>query len=193
MKIKNNPRYYFQLLEVMIAAFILIICVAPAMQVFTNLFKEQQRIIQQNQREHLAKKIYGDLVEKLYKREFPLLLLYDKKVQSIQNEELKEQLEKIGYEGFYSFRDIKKKQKKGAGKAACFLLTLDIILKNHSSLEKSKREDVTSYFVYIDAEGCPYKSEKKIEDDLRDIENDEMEEFDSANQLISEKEDEKTL
>lgn len=190
MKIKNNNKYHFQLLEVMIAAFILIICVAPAMQVFTNMFKEQQRIIQQNQREHLAKKIYAAIVEKLYKREIPILSLYDKKIQSVPDEDLQKQLEKIGYEGFYSFKDIKKKQKKGATKAACFLLTLDVILKDRSSLQRSQKEYLSSYSVYIDAEGCPYKSEKKIEDGLRDTENEEMEEFDSANQLISEKEDE---
>lgn len=56
----------------MVAAFILLVCLAPTMRVFTNIFKAQQQIIRDYQKDHIAHRFHAKFTENLYKREFSL-------------------------------------------------------------------------------------------------------------------------
>lgn len=190
MKIKKYLKHHFQLLEVMIAAFILIVCVAPTMEIFTNLFREQQRIVQQNQRDHLAKKLYAQIVEQLYKRTLPLDFLFDRKTNQIDQGDLKAELDQIGYEGFYSFTDLRKKKSKGKEETNCYLATLTVVMKEKNPPKKGYSgqnptgETRYTYKIFIDSGACLNPNSSRIEDGMTMIRKGDTEEYNAENQLI---------
>ena len=72
MKIILKNKHHFQLLELMVAAFILLVCIAPAMRIFTTIYLSEQEMIRENQRDHLAHRLHAKITEGLYKRQYQL-------------------------------------------------------------------------------------------------------------------------
>lgn len=149
----------FQLLEVMVAIFILLLCAAPAIHIYTNTFMNQQKMIRENQRDHLVHHIHAYVTEQLYKKAIPFQQLLENTEIAVEDSELKAALSKIGYEGFYCFSNIRKKKARGENsKPTKYLVTLTIRLndllptKNTMvSTNEDKHKALYIYKIYIDA------------------------------------------
>lgn len=128
---KRLQKHNFQLLEVMIAALLLLICVTPAMRIYTNMYMAQQAIIRENQRDHFAYRIHASIVEQLYKRTIPFNELLTVKENPLNIPILQDELKTWGYEAFYAFIDPKKKKSnKNSEKADKRIFTLVISIKD---------------------------------------------------------------
>lgn len=117
--IRNKKRCYFQLLEVMVAAFLILICAAPALKIHISMYLEQNALMRQNQRDHLAHLAYAEIVEKMYKNEIPLEDILEKKeftLNSLSHDEqsfdLIHALHQMGYQCRYFFTNKKTPEEK---------------------------------------------------------------------------------
>jgi hypothetical protein len=162
---KINPKRHFQLLELMIAAFILLICIAPIMRIFNNMYLSQQNIIRQNYRDHIAHMAHVQITEQLYKRQIPLDDLQNR-VVSLEDKDLNDLLKYHSYqfEGLLKIDDRhipqgKEKPDKYLGKIT--LVLKDISRNPQANLigkssedkdakDKDAYEAVYDYYVYID-------------------------------------------
>jgi len=100
-KIQKRP---FQLLEVMVAAFLILVCAAPALKTHIAIYREQFNLKRENERDHLVSGIHAKIVEKLYKNELLIEEILNKeKVFAFNdstadtNGNLNHQLKKISY------------------------------------------------------------------------------------------------
>jgi hypothetical protein len=96
--LKIQRKSHFQLLELMIAFFILLVCIAPAMRIFTSMVKSQEETIRENQRDHLAHMIHAKFTEMLYKRQIPLGETLQENIIEIQDPVIVDFLKKLSYE-----------------------------------------------------------------------------------------------
>ena len=177
MILKRSKRY-FQLLEIMVAAFIILICAAPALRIYTSTFLQQQDILKVNQSDHLSHLIHANIIEKLYKQEIPFQDILDKKRLSVDDSELNKELQLFGFEAFYSFQgsDSKKREKKDK-KPSMYLVSLLITIVD----KKSKDEKKYDYKIFIDVSGQPSQLQKNIDEENIPIE--EVDDFeDDVNQ-----------
>lgn len=159
---KRRSKRHFQLLEIMVAIFILLICAAPAMRIYVTMFKEQQLVIRENERDHIARVLHARITEKLYKRQIPLQDLAQGKKLSIDDPDLQKRLKELSYEGAYILGIDKRSPKDESKPATKYLLRLFIILKDltpqPASQTNSKkaenqdsRETVYDYYMYVSA------------------------------------------
>lgn len=169
-KIKKFKRH-FQLLEVMIAVFILLVCTAPAMQIYTSMFKRQQAFVRENQRDHLARLIHAKITEQLYKRAIPLEQFVDAKQTPVDFPELEQKFKDLSYKAYYSVANVGKIP-KGEEKPGKYLVQLVITIRDISSNPPSRyslkqienqdaRDTFYDYLIYIDAGGGNKKNESK--------------------------------
>lgn len=122
---------HFQLLEMMVAVFILLICAAPALRIYTNIFLHEQEDVRQNTRNRFARQIHSNIVERLYKHAIPFDQLLEKTRTPLEDSRLIEELQKNGYSAFYQFDDYEKKKMNSRDKRASFyLVSLTIIIKD---------------------------------------------------------------
>lgn len=179
------------LLELMVAAFILLVCIAPAMKILTSMYISQQEIIRENQRDHLAHLVHAKITELLYKRQIHLNLEKDSTQPiNISDPELEDLFKKNNYsciailtpKHFPSSKDGKQPDK--------FLLELLIKIKDISP--KGKKEDekknqsaslpsemVYNYLIYVDAGARTSDDENEnIDNDDNDDDDDDDEEDD---------------
>lgn len=160
--IKSVKRRFFQLLEIMVAVFILLICAAPAMRIYTNTLIQEQNIVRENRRDHLIPRIHAFLTEQLHKKTISFQQISNDAEVPIRDSELEAALAKISYEGSYRFSKMKRQKKQGAPKPDRYLVKLTIILKDLSVRQKKPEaksevdpgksaENEYDYLIYIDA------------------------------------------
>lgn len=159
---KKQSKRHFQLLEIMVAVFILLICAAPAMRIYVNMFKQQQVVIRENERDHIARVLHSRIVERFYKRQIPLQELAQGKKFTVDDPDLQKRLKELNYEGGYIIGVVDRKPKDENKPATEYLLRLYIILKDLSSpspfQSKPKKvenqdpqETIYDYYIYVDA------------------------------------------
>ena len=124
IKKKQFYKRHFQLLELMVAAFILLICIAPTMKIFTNIYKSQKEIIRINQRDHLAHLVHAKFTEQLYKRTIPLKDIDVGNPIILKDVELNEFLQKYFFD--YSGTFFLKPHAKKGESPDCYLCELKI-------------------------------------------------------------------
>ena len=168
-KIRKHKRH-FQLLELMVAAFILLICIAPVMRIFTMMYLSQHDIVSENQRDHLAHMAHAKSVEKLYKRQ--IILEKGSEIQSIpvDDSDLIAQLKKFGYELEVFLAPVAFHQKKGEEHPDKYLRQIVVKFKdvlNRSQCKTCENQDssdpIYDFFVYIDA---GYKEKDQGDEEL---------------------------
>lgn len=177
MKSKFLLKRHFQLLEVIVAAFILLVCAAPALKVFTNIYIEQQEVVRENQRDHIARLIHADVVEQLYKRTIPLDDLRDRREREVITPELKALLKKWSYEGTYVFTNVREYKKKGEEKPIKYLVDLTIGMRDTSKRGaiKNKTPPDYDYEIYINSGAIKEnKKQAPTDDDLDDEDEDQL-------------------
>ncbi len=162
LKKKKSSKRHFQLLEIMVAVFILLICAAPAMRIYTNMFKQQQVVIRENERDHIARVLHSRIVERFYKRQIPLQELAQGKKFTVDDPDLQKRLKELNYEGGYIIGVVDRKPKDENKPATEYLLRLYIILKDLSPLSpfqsqpkkvenQDPQETIYDYYIYVDA------------------------------------------
>lgn len=175
---KNSRRQHFQLLEVMVAVFLILLCATPALQVYTNMYKEQAQIARINQRDHLVHLIHAKIIEQLYKRAIPLDEIIAGVEKPFEDEELQSELNRLKYGASYHLsvlRPVREKKRATADRLHSQLL---IQMKDMSRpIKPDEKPNVInySYEVYIDR-GAKGGGDKKnmakpigvIEDDGED-------------------------
>lgn len=188
-KIRNHKRH-FQLLELMVAAFILLVCIAPAMQIFTSMYHAQQEIIRENQRDHLAHRIHAKITELLYKRQIHIPSGDKNPPISLPDPELIEELKRFSYSFEATLVIIDSTTPKNQENPNRYLAQLVVKLKDVSpKIQKKEKifenkdpsETFYDYIIYIDA-GCKDKDNKDEEDKNEKEENDQEEEGDEDQQ-----------
>lgn len=168
----RSRKHHFQLLELMVAAFILLVCIAPAMRIFTSIYQAQQEIVRENQRDHLAHLVHSKVVELLYKRQLHISEATKGHPVEIKDVELITQLQKFSYvceANLVAIRSFKPKNQEHPSKYLVKIVIKfkDISpkaqLKSGASKKKYENQDSTEsfydYYVYIDA-GAREKKEK---------------------------------
>lgn len=151
-KIKNKRLPRFQLLEVMVAIFLIVVCAAPALKIHIALYLEQNHILRENKRDHLVHLVHAAVVEKLYKNEIPIQNILTSQIMAFEDNatdsmnSIKQQLDKLYYHCQYSFKlDSDKPKKK--------LVKLIIEMKD---LKKKKNAVFNyNYLVFISLTGQP--------------------------------------
>ncbi len=174
-------KHHFQLLELMVATFILLICIAPTMRIFTSIYQSQRSIVRENYRDHLAHMAHAKITEQLYKRQIPLgRKAYTHTIQ-LDDRELTELLQKFSYCCEATLQIIDSYTPRGEEHPTMSLGQIVIKMKDLSSKAskavESQRfgnedpsETFYDYFVYIDSGKTKNKkSHKKSQEE--DVEN----------------------
>lgn len=187
-RIKNRKRH-FLLLELMVAAFILLICIAPTMRIFTSIFQEQQEIIRENQGDHIAHLVHAIVTERLYKHE--IKFSEDTKAEAIplSDTDLQKELDKYGYTVQAALTIIESVKHKEENHPNKYLAQLVIKLidtspkaesraKAQNFINQDPHDTFYDYIIYIDAGAKEKKDSNKgksneEEDDDDDLSDDE--------------------
>ena len=146
IKIKVR-KLHFQLLELMVATFILLVCITPAMHIFTSLYKSEQLIVRENYRDHIARIAHAAIIEQLYKRQISIVKKVRQTIQ-IQNNDLNDLLKKYAYTVQGDLLINQTSNKDGHRK---FLGELTIKVMDDSQKEKKTNTALYKYNVYIDS------------------------------------------
>lgn len=145
----------------MVAMLILLVCIAPAMRIFTNIFRSQQEIIRENQKDHLAHLVHMRTTEKLYKREISLDDIKEKKeILSLADEDIRKFNESnfLEFNGFLSIESTHKTKIDGKMKPITYLCKLEITVTDKSVKQEKKdsfnipksASDTYAYYIFID-------------------------------------------
>ena len=130
-KFAHGPKRHFQLLEVMIAMLLIVICVAPALHIYTNLYKQETQTAQRYEADHLARLLYVTIIESLYHNEISLDEIQSGIETSLDHSKYGAELKKIGYRGWYCLAKVKEKKVKSAKvQELRYLVAITIYLEN---------------------------------------------------------------
>lgn len=159
-RIRKPRKRHFQLLELMVAAFILLICVAPTMRILTSMYLSQQEIIRENQRDHLAHLVHAKITELLYKRQIHIPVGDTNPPVPLSDPELNNELKKYSYACEATLIITDKHKPRGQEHHVKYLVQLVIKLKDVSpkaqKMEKKyENQDPADtfydYTIYIDS------------------------------------------
>lgn len=142
------------------AAFILLVCIAPTMRIFTSMYHVQQDIVRENQRDHLAHRIHAKITEMLYKRQ--IHLSQDSKDQTIDlpDPELIAELKKLSYNCNATLKIVDSSTPKDEEHPNQYLAQLvikftDLSPRAQNKVKAIENQDAADnfydYFIYIDA------------------------------------------
>lgn len=148
MHIKN--KHHFQLLEVMIAIFLIAVCALPILNGYHAMSQVQFESSRRNWRDHLAHLVYGRIMESLYKQTITWQDLVDGRQEKLEKlgqvEDLLQQLQRLSYTCEYQL--TVDKSKKPLSEATPFILKLLIVLRDSSAKSSQEEPMVYSYIIY---------------------------------------------
>lgn len=179
---KKHFRRHFQLLELMVAVFILLICIAPAMQIFTSIFKSQQEIVRENQKNHIIHLMHAKFTEQLYKRLISFEDIRNQKDINLTDPDLVELLEKSFFTCSGVFGIEKSYKPKGQDKPVEYLCKLEIkVTDKLAKQSKGKGSpsgqenpcETYDYYIYVDT--LPDEGDNDEEDEEEEIDEEEDE------------------
>lgn len=149
---KSLQKRHFQLLEVMIAVFLVVVCALPALNAYLSMNKVQFDQVRLHQRDHLAHLAYGQIVECLYKKMIPWTEVESSQLTKLEQlaplQEIDAQFKKLSYECEYQ---LSKKRYKTAttDKIHHVLIQLDLKVKDTTRTPKAaKSHGEYQYWIY---------------------------------------------
>lgn len=162
MKKNQIRKHHFQLLELMVAMFILLVCLAPTMRIFTSMHLAQYEMIRDNYQDHLMHKIHGKITELLYKQQIPFSDSLDGNVIPLSDPEIDELLKKYSYSCKCKLTIVDKYTPRGQENPTMYLGKIKMTMKDHAfksrkilKENKDSKQDPSEtsyeYFVYIDS------------------------------------------
>lgn len=158
----------------MIAVFILTVCLAPTLRIFTNMYLSQQQIVRENQKSHLVHIAHSKVVEKLYKREIPIMDISAKKIHPIDDPDIKELLKETPFQLSYELsiekegKVNKEEEDESTGEkkeVVDYLCKLNIQVQELNSRREPCSEENFEYYIYIDTRSEEEAEEKNCEDE----------------------------
>lgn len=164
----------------MVATFILLICIAPTMRIFTNIYLSQQEIVRENQKAHLVHMAHAKITEQLYKREILISDIKENKVFEVVDADIIKQLKGTPFQISYALSIENSKglttkkieeEPKQEKKPPEYLLKLGITVNDG----KKKEAETFEYFIYVDT--SPKEKEPEPmegDDEIVQEENEEM-------------------
>lgn len=147
---------HFQLLELMVAAFILLICISPTMRIFTNMLKGQKEIVRQNERDHLAHLVHAKLTEEFYQQRFPLGEENESKPIAIGDPDLEKLLRQHAYRSSATYALVYSRKEKKELLYKIVIKMRDLTLNSEEengvdSFENANPSDTFyDYYLFID-------------------------------------------
>lgn len=137
-------RRAFLLLEVLIGAFLIILCLVPFLEVQTAVYRQEGAIVTRYKVDSLFDAMHVHLVERLYHRDFSMEgLLSEIPLRALEDEPLVQEAEQLGYRPFYAFRFFMKQPVLTSAKQ--ILVDLSIVLEPLRGAAKIER----MYRVYL--------------------------------------------
>lgn len=135
----------FLLLEVLVGCFLLLICAAPAIRLYTNIYLAELESVRLSEQTHLVHLLYADFVERLYKQQISWDELMDKEEKPLPSSfPLENEFKRHFYGCTYHFNLIdsnKENEKFG------YLFNLELKI---SDLRKQTEPLTYTYALYID-------------------------------------------
>lgn len=152
MRNSKKRKRHFLLLEVMIAAFLLLVCITPLLRISARMALEQQAIIRENTRDHLAHLIHAKLTERLYQRKIPLEEIRQKQPLPVADSTLEEELKHWDFNCSCTWKEVHPYTPQNENQPTMYLGLLHITMKDKlktNSLDTV--ETIYDYVIYIDA------------------------------------------
>ena len=107
----------------MVAIFILLVCLAPTMRIFTNIYKAQHNIVRENQKDHLVHLIHAKFTEQLYQRKISLEEMEGESEITLKDDDLDKMQKKyfLDWKGKFALKGRIPKEKKHPVEYLCKL------------------------------------------------------------------------
>lgn len=136
------------------AILILMLCAAPALDIFTRMYISQERIVRINERDHLARLVQAKIVERLYQNSIAIDDFSDKNGQkfSFSDPELDRLLTPLAYEASYRLALKEANPRKKGAPRDKYLIELTIFMTDKIKQKNYPLTDAAySYDLYINA------------------------------------------
>lgn len=168
-KLLKRLKRPFQLLEVMVAIFLLLVCIAPAIHIFSNLYKQQQESAREYKQDLMANAVHAAIVEKLYQKELAFDTIFEDSWKPLESDELQKQLSDSGMQASYRFIETSKPKRIKKGSLFKYLTTLEVSI---TPLFQRSSNEASSYLykVYIETKIPPAESEEIQDEDEKQSE-----------------------
>lgn len=183
---RQLKRHSFQLLEIMVAAFLVVVCAAPVIRIYSTIYVQQQKIAEINSLNRIVHHIHFLLIEKMYKHAIPMEQILSTQRFPVEENEVKEPLQKLGYHAFYTFSDYQKKgvkKKEEGDKPVQNLVTLTVTLTPHHSRPTDREGGILSYpykvFISTSDQELPAPIQSEDTPSTEEIEEDSSEDLDN--------------
>jgi hypothetical protein len=138
----------------MVAILVLMLCAAPALDIFTRMYIAQERIVRINERDHLARLVQAKIVERLYQNSIALDDFNGQNGQKFpfSDPELDSLLAPLAYEASYQFALKEAHPRKKGAPRDKYLISLTIFMKDKVKQKNYPLTDAAySYDLYINA------------------------------------------
>jgi hypothetical protein len=127
---KIRSKQHFQLLEVMVAIFLIVVCALPVLNAYVGMNKAQFDSARTSQRDHLVHLVHGRIVEELYCNRIPWEEIEHSKQEELERlghvEELVNQFKSISYRCCYQLKIERPKIIKSNSKKFLFSLAISV-------------------------------------------------------------------
>lgn len=147
--IKVRKRF-FLLLEVIIAFFLVIMCIIPLIAPHTFILTEQKKFGNQIELDHVVNLIFADIVERLYNNEISWSEMAEKRRLEVDEALMKRvQFEKrLTYKGTYYFEEVKHKPIDESAMRKLYLFNVNLKFEPIGEVKKDKNDEVIGTFNY---------------------------------------------
>lgn len=142
---KARRKLHFQLLEIMIAMFLIVVCAVPMIHTFVQIHIEQKASHRVIERNHLVHDIHAKLLEDLYQHRFSWSEIEYKQERELSDSDLVERAKKADYRVLYQFGVDQPKTVPESMKKALIKLEIKMVdLKNQKAETPSY-----DYYIYV--------------------------------------------
>lgn len=149
---RKIKRRHFQLLEVMIAVFLVVACALPALNAYVNMNKVQSDQVRLHQRDHLVHLLYSQLVEDLYRNRIQWADIQEGKQSELDEDLCKDvydQFKKHSYQCFYRLSKRQSKEENDPNQPNHYLIQLDITIKDLLRAQDQANHVDYQYWAYV--------------------------------------------
>lgn len=151
---KKFKKRHFQLMEVMIAMFLVVVCAVPALEIYTNMYKQQVEAARNYEADHVVHLLHAKIIENMYKNFITFDDILNGGNHQFEDHEIGKQLRALGYNCNFTLRKTNHKKIKGE-QWVRYLVELNIHLK-----DKAKPEIEKTYAYVHFVQGPPVQGEE---------------------------------
>lgn len=150
----KHRKQHFLLLEVLIAIFLIVLCMIPLIYPHTYILVSQKRFVHQVELDHAVNLIYADIIEKLYTNDISWNAIISKTEFEVDDSFLESaNIEgKLPFKGTYRFGETIHKPKKDPPDKPywLYLLTLDLTFTPEYKVELDEDGKIPTFKYHYD-------------------------------------------